>query len=212
MTSIRISDALKGLKLPEGIKPTAPVPFEQTEEYRRMRRNMAESRLRKAGLRGGYLSADSAEGRAAFERFRQGRGTYLYGLPGRGKTYAAACCVRLAVAQGRDARLVTAKALLDAVKSEYDGGEKGALKRAERYGLLALDDLGMERPTEWAMETLTGLIDARVAEGLPTLITSNYSLGELRDRWGGMQGARIVSRIAGSCERVRLEGDDRRLS
>lgn len=210
--STRISDALKAFKAPEGIAPQKPVPYEQTEEYRRMLRQMRESRLRKAGLRGGYMTADSAEGRAAFERFKQGRGTYLWGLPGRGKTYAAACCVRLAVSQGRDCKMTTAKALLDAVKAEYDGGEKVTLRRAERYELLALDDLGMERPTEWAMETLTGLIDARVAEGLPTVITSNYSLGELRDRWGGMQGARIVSRIAGACERIELTGSDRRLA
>lgn len=210
--STPISDALKGFKLPEGVKPAAPVPFEQTGEYRELRRKMAESRLRKAGLRGEYLGADSPEGQACFERFKQGCGSYLYGLPGRGKTYAAACCVRLAVERGRSARLMTAKALLDAVKSEWDGGERGALKRAERYELLALDDLGMERPTDWAMETLTGLIDARVAEGLPTVITSNFSLGELRDRWGGMQGARFASRITGACERVHLEGSDRRLS
>ena len=209
--STPISDALGGLKVPEGIKPAAPAPYEQTEEYREMRRKMLESRLRKAGLRGEYLKADSDEGRACFERFRQGRGTYLFGLPGRGKTYAAACCVRLAAAQGRKAKLMTAKALLDAVKAEWDGGERDVLKRAERYELLALDDLGVERPTEWAMETLTGLIDARVAEGLPTVFTSNYSLGQLRERWGGMQGARIVSRIGGACERVELAGADRRL-
>ncbi|OFK25060.1 hypothetical protein HMPREF2826_00290 [Olsenella sp. HMSC062G07] len=177
-----------------------------------MVRKMAESRLRKAGLRGGYIEADSPEGHACFERFRQGRGTYLYGSPGRGKTWAAACCVRLAIRQGRRCKLLTAKALLDAVKAEWDGGERGVLQWAERYDLLALDDLGMERPTPWAMETLSGLIDARVSEGLPTVITSNYSLGELRERWGGMEGARIVSRIGGACERIELTGVDMRLS
>ena len=104
-----------------------------------------------------------------------------------------------------------AKALLDGIKAEWDGGERAVLQRAERYALLALDDLGMERPTEWAMETLSRLIDSRTMEGLPTIITSNYSLGELRDRWGGMEGARIVSRIAGSCERVEMTGRDRRM-
>lgn len=210
--STRISDALRRLGVPEGIEPSRPVPYEQTEEYRENVRKARECRLRKSGLRGDYLKADSPEGRACFERFRDGRGTYLHGLPGRGKTWAAACCVRLAVAQGRSCKLVTAKALLDAVKAEWDGGEKGTLKRAERYDLLALDDLGMERPTDWAMETITGLIDARVAEGLPTVITSNYSLGELRDRWGGMQGARLVSRIGGACDRVEMRGPDRRLA
>lgn len=210
--STRLSEALKGFKAPEGVAPAKPVPFEETDEYREMRRQIIESRLRKAGLRGTYADAACAVGEDAYRRARDGRGTYLWGLPGRGKTYAAAAAVRMAVMAGWDARLVTAKALLDAVKAEWDGGEKGTIHRAERYRLLALDDLGVERPTEWAMETITGLIDARVASGLPTIVTSNFSLGELRDRWGGMPGMRIASRLGGACERIQMGGVDRRLS
>lgn len=210
--STRLSEALRGFKAPEGVAPAKPVPFEETDEYREMRRQIIESRLRKAGLRGTYADAACAVGEEAYRRARDGRGTYLWGLPGRGKTYAAAAAVRMAVMAGWDARLVTAKALLDAVKAEWDGGEKGTIYRAERYRLLALDDLGVERPTEWAMETITGLIDARVASGLPTIVTSNFSLGELRDRWGGMPGMRIASRLGGACERIQMGGADRRLS
>ena len=210
--STRLSEALKGFKAPEGVAPAKPVPFEETDEYREMRRQIIESRLRKAGLRGTYADAACAVGEDAYRRARDGRGTYLWGLPGRGKTYAAAAAVRMAVMAGWDARLVTAKALLDAVKAEWDGGEKGTIHRAERYRLLALDDLGVERPTEWAMETITGLIDARVASGLPTIVTSNFSLGELRDRWGGMPGMRIASRLGGACERIQMGGGDRRLA
>lgn len=210
--STRLSEALKGFKAPEGVAPAKPVPFEETDEYREMRRQIIESRLRKAGLRGTYADAACDVGEDAYRRARDGRGTYLWGLPGRGKTYAAAAAVRMAVMAGWDARIVTAKALLDAVKAEWDGGEKGTIHRAERYRLLALDDLGVERPTEWAMETITGLIDARVASGLPTIVTSNFSLGELRDRWGGMPGMRIASRLGGACERIQMGGVDRRLS
>ena len=210
--STRLSEALRGFKAPEGGAPAKPVPFEETDEYREMRRQTIESRLRKAGLRGTYADAACAVGEEAYRRARDGRGTYLWGLPGRGKTYAAAAAVRMAVMAGWDARLVTAKALLDAVKAEWDGGEKGTIYRAERYRLLALDDLGVERPTEWSMETITGLIDARVASGLPTIVTSNFSLGELRDRWGGMPGMRIASRLGGACERIQMGGVDRRLS
>lgn len=210
--STRLSEALKGFKAPEGVAPAKPVPFEETDEYREMRRQIIESRLRKAGLRGTYAEAACSVGEEAYRRAMDCRGTYLWGLPGRGKTYAAAAAVRMAVMAGWGARLVTAKALLDAVKAEWDGGEKGTIHRAERYRLLALDDLGVERPTEWAMETITGLIDARVASGLPTIVTSNFSLGELRDRWGGMPGMRIASRLGGACERIKMGGVDRRLS
>ena len=210
--STRLSEALRGFKAPEGVAPAKPVPFEETDEYREMRRQIIESRLRKAGLRGTYADAACAVGEEAYRRARDGRGPYLWGLPGRGKTYAAAAAVRMADMAGCDARLVTAKALLDAVKAEWDGGEKGTIYRAERYRLLALDDLGVERPTEWSMETITGLIDARVASGLPTIVTSNFSLGELRDRWGGMPGMRIASRLGWACERIQMGGVDRRLS
>ena len=169
-----------------------------------------QGRLRKAGLRGIYVTASCEEGLDAYRRFSRGRGTYFWGLPGRGKTYAAACCVRLAIEDGINAKLTTSKALLDAVKDDYDGADSDALGWAERYELLVLDDLGVERSTDWAMETLTGLVDARVSAGLPTIFTSNYSLGDLRDRWGGMNGMRLASRIAGSCERVELTGNDRR--
>lgn len=169
------------------------------------------SRLAKAGLKGAYAEADSLEGQAAFRRFEQGRGTYFFGRCGRGKTYAAACCVRLALSCGYRARLVTAKRLLDQVKEGFDGGDPDALARAMGYGLLALDDMGAEKPTEWAVETLTELIDARAMAGRPTVITSNYSLGELSKRYGGVAGERIASRIGGACERVEMTGEDRRL-
>ena len=175
-------------------------------------RRCLESRLRKAGLRGVYAEAMCDEGKAAFVRAGQGRGTYFSGLPGRGKTYAASAAVREAVAYGFSAKLITAKALLDQIKAEYDGGNRSTLDFAAGYDLLALDDLGVERPTEWAMETLSDLIDKRVSAGLPTIVTSNYSLGELRERWGGMPGMRLASRLAGACERIEMTGDDRRLA
>lgn len=215
MTSTRISEALKDIKLPEGIKPVKPVPFEQTEEYRELVRKTRESRLRKAGLRGCYMHAESDVGERVCRLVDQGRGAYLWGEPGRGKTYAAAHAVRVAVERGgagsASAKLLSAKQLLDSIRDGFNGGDRDALRRAERVPLLALDDLGAERPTDWAIETLTGLIDARTAEGLPTIVTSNYSLGQLREVWGGVPGARIASRLGGACERIEVTGPDRRL-
>lgn len=215
MTSTRISEALKDIKLPEGIKPVKPVPFEQTEEYRELVRKTRESRLRKAGLRGCYMHAESDVGERVCRLVDQGRGAYLWGEPGRGKTYAAAHAVRVAVEMGgagsASAKLLSAKQLLDSIRDGFNGGDRDALRRAERVPLLALDDLGAERPTDWAIETLTGLIDARTAEGLPTIVTSNYSLGQLREVWGGVPGARIASRLGGACERIEVTGPDRRL-
>lgn len=173
---------------------------------------MRASRLLKAGLLGDYARADSELGRRAYRLVMAGRGTYLWGGPGRGKTHAAACAVRMAVESGTRARLVTAARLLSDVRDGYDGGDRRALERAERVRLLALDDLGAERPTDWAIETLTRLIDARTSAGLPTIVTSNHSIGEIRKLWGGTSGARIASRLAGACQCIEVTGPDRRLA
>ena len=179
---------------------------------------LAASRLRAAGLRGRYASADSGLGRRVWGLARQGRGAYLWGEPGTGKTWAAACAVRLAVEEAveeaplfPDARLVSAADLLAEVREGFDGGDRGALSRACRVGLLALDDLGAERPTPWAVETLTRLVDARASAGLPTVVTSNLRVGRLRDRLGGVEGKRLASRLAGACEAIEVAGPDRRL-
>lgn len=170
-----------------------------------------ESGLRKCGLAGPYASADSELGRRVYALARAGRGAYLWGEPGTGKTHAAACSVRMCHARGIGAKLVTAKRLLDEVRAGYDGGDRGALERAARVPLLALDDLGAERPTEWAMEQISSLIDGRVSAGLPTVVTSNYRIGQLRDLWGGMEGKRVASRLAGACEAFQVAGPDRRI-
>lgn len=215
MTSTRISEAIKGLKVPEGITPAKPLPFEQTDDYRLMMLRAREGRLHKAGLRGGYMHARSDLGERVCRLVERGHGAYLWGEPGRGKTYAAAHAVRVSVEGSRGpkvpAKLVSARQLLDSIRDGFNGGDRGALRRAETVPLLALDDLGAERPTDWAIETITGLIDARTAEGLPTIVTSNYSLGQLRGLWGGMPGARIASRLGGACERIEVTGPDRRL-
>lgn len=183
----------------------------RTSELAEIRRRIIESRLAKSGLRGAYRYAECPDGSAAYQRFANGRGTYFWGLPGRGKTYAAASAVRLAVLSGKNAKLVTTTGLLSSIKEGFDTNDFSPLARAKGYALLALDDLGVEKPTDWAMEIITTLIDARCASGLPTIITSNYSLGDLRDRWGGMSGMRLASRIAGACERIEVTGPDRRL-
>lgn len=189
-------------------------------------RRIAASQLRKAGLAGAYLTADCELGRRVDELVRRGRGAYLYGRPGRGKTYAAACAVRLAMERGgygmrpttdgiRErvpiARIVSTAELLAREREGYDGGQRGAIDRAASVGLLVLDDLGAEKATDWAVEQLTRLVDKRVSAGRPLIVTSNLSLGELSGAWGGMPGERLVSRLAGACERIEVTGTDRRL-
>lgn len=73
--------------------------------------------------------------------------------------------------------------------------------------ILFLDDIGTEKTTDWAFQTLYTIIDRRYREFRQTVITSNLSLNELSDRTGD----RITSRIAEMCNVIELKGKDRRL-
>lgn len=148
--------------------------------------SLLDSALLKAGLRGAYRIAESDYGKRVISLVESGKGAYLFGKPGRGKTYAAAHAVRVAVERGfssgkarGQAMLVTAKVLLDDIRDGYSGNGTGMFARAESVPLLALDDFGAERMNDWSIETLTRLIDTRTNAGLPTVYTSNYPLGKL---------------------------------
>lgn len=172
----------------------------------------------RTGLAGLYAKADCSLGYEIFNGALEGRGAYLFGKPGRGKTYAAACAVRLWTeyffpGRKRSAWLVQSKRLLDQIKRDYDEREDYASMRACNASLLVLDDLGAERVTDWSKETLESILDHRLSHGLPTIVTSNYKIGDIAARWGGVDGERIASRLAGMCggKAIEVSGNDMRL-
>jgi DNA replication protein DnaC len=70
---------------------------------------------------------------------------------------------------------------------------------------LVLDDYGSEKSTDWTAETIFTIIDDRIAQMRPTIVTSNLTLADI-DR----ADPRLASRLGGMiC--VELKGADRRL-
>jgi len=70
-----------------------------------------------------------------------------------------------------------------------------------------LDDIGVEKVTEFVEEFLYMLINNQYEKVYPIIITSNLSLSQLAERLGD----RIVSRIKEMCEVVEIKGEDKRL-
>lgn len=70
--------------------------------------------------------------------------------------------------------------------------------------ILVLDDLAAEYATGWSAEQLFLVVDARINEMKPLIVTTNLSLSELNDR-----DARLASRLM-SLPRIPFEGKDRR--
>lgn len=153
------------------------------------------------------------------EDLLKGRNLYIYGKVGTGKTQMACGIIRAYLqAKGSGALYVSSVRLLSELRAAYDStiSELEVLDRYQHVRLLVLDDLGKESPTEWAVERLFQIIDSRYNEELPTIVTTNYSPGELIERLGNRgdyeTAAAIVSRLVQGSKKVTLGNQDRRLS
>lgn len=149
----------------------------------------------------------------------QGRGLYLSGMFGRGKTGIAVAALRAYVirrgvrddhqkASSTYAQFIPATALLEGLRPDEDDEHAPTrnLRRLRTIPALAIDDFGAERLTEWGVDRLFEVINHRHNELLPTLITSNFAPDDLAAKInrqvGGQYGDRIVERIVESCEIV----------
>ena len=140
-------------------------------------------------------------------RYR-GTGLYLTGGVGSGKTHLAAATALEIVEQGIPVVALRSVELYQRIRATYERGalldEMALMQMLTESGLLMIDDLGKERPTDWTLEKLFDVIDRRYAEKKPVLITCNYTDTELIERLVGGRGDRktaeaIVSRIKGMC-------------
>lgn len=92
----------------------------------------------------------------------------------------------------------------------FQSEEKNAyISDLMRYPLLILDDFGMERQTEYALEQVFNVIDARYRSGKPLIITTNLSLTELNTP-KSLEHKRIYDRIKEMCQPVNFGSNGRR--
>ena len=151
---------------------------------------------------------------AAQSILKDGRGFYLWGGPGVGKTWALVALFKLLARQHEEVALISWLDMRDQIQSDFD---KPAHDRREAHyfrtvGVLLIDDFASGRMTEWAAETLAQIIEHRQRNNRLTLITSNYARQQLPSVIGGMDGERIASRIAALCDGYHMVGKDRRLA
>lgn len=136
-------------------------------------------------------------------------GLLLVGRKGRGKTGLLVSALR-AIAEREALRgqrlratFTSAGDLLEQLRDGYrDGQHSQHMARLQRVPLLGIDDLGVEKPTEWVLDRLFLLLNARYEANLPTFVTTNHNLATLRAR----VGMRAVDRLLETCEPIAVGG------
>ena len=136
------------------------------------------------------------------EMYRDNIGYLFWGNVGNGKTYLAACIANAVMEQeGR----VLMRNMGYFLNSSFANREV-LLKSLCDYDLLILDDFGMERGTEYGLEMVFAVIDARYASKKPTIITTNLSLDALHNP-KTQDYRRIYDRVLEMCSPVKFEGE-----
>ncbi|MGW9131960.1 ATP-binding protein [Streptomyces sp. NPDC055681] len=132
----------------------------------------------------------------------------LAGVTGAGKTHQAYGAVRALAEVGLVLRwrATTAADLYADLRPRPGHDTERELEKVSCYPLLILDDLGAAKASEWVEEVTYRLINRRYNLMLPTLITTNLAMRDLRDQLGD----RVASRLAEMTTRVTFEPVDRR--
>jgi DNA replication protein DnaC len=152
--------------------------------------------------------------RAYCERIQEhldaGRGLWLMGPVGTGKTTLAMLVSKAALSAGRSVAVYSLPRLLNEIRDTYraERSHVELLDRLAAVDLLHVDDVGAERTNDWVLEELYSIVNARYEEQRAMLITTNILD---RDALCEQIGERTVSRLTEICQELPLLGPDRRL-
>mgnify|MGYP005808808341 CR=1 FL=1 len=111
---------------------------------------------------------------------KKGKGLYLSGSFGSGKTYLIAALFNELAKKGVSSALVYYPELLRSLKSSFGSDYEEKFDFIKRVPLLLLDDIGAENTTSWSRDEVLGpILQYRMEEELPTFFTSNLKIDEL---------------------------------
>ena len=135
-------------------------------------------------------------------------GVLFYGSVGAGKSFYA-CCIVNALLEKRIPAIVTNfPRLLNVLQGARE--RQAYIDHLQQFRLLVIDDLGVERDSSYAAETVYNVIDARARSGLPLICTTNLTMDELK-KPPSMQFSRIYDRVLELCPiTIKMTGESRR--
>ena len=130
-------------------------------------------------------------------------GLLLWGDVGTGKSFFAGCIANALLEQCVPVLMTNFAKLLNALSGMYTDDRNAYIDSLNRYSLLIIDDLGVERSSTFAQEQVFHVIDSRYRSGKPLIVTTNLTLDELKHTEDTAK-RRIYDRILERCVPIRI--------
>lgn len=143
------------------------------------------------------------------EAYRNNTGLLLFGDVGTGKSFFAGCIANALLDQDVPVLMTNFPTILNRLTGMFSEDKADFIASFDEYDLLIIDDLGVERSTEYAMEQMFFVIDSRYRSRRPMIITTNLKLSELKTCliwltpvsmtvfWNGVRRFSLTGRISG---------------
>ena len=130
------------------------------------------------------------------QRLDDGKGLFLCGKSGAGKSYAAICFANAAM--DRMFQTYFKEQWQITRLSQFDDKDKYELSKLESAAFLIIDDFNPDKLNDYGREVIFNLFDARIKRGLPTIFTSNATKNSIENPVNQVD-KRITDRIIQSC-------------
>lgn len=150
----------------------------------------------------------------------KGKGIYVYGKFGVGKTFMLAAIANELAAKDHPSILVYVPEFVRELKNAiHDQSLEEKLEMVKYTPILMLDDIGAESMSSWVRDEVLGaILQHRMSHQLPTFFSSNFDPDELKHHFTYSQrgekeevkAARLMERVLYLATPVRLDGKNRR--
>ena len=199
--------------------PTAQDVAKQREKQIKLEQHRSVCFRGNEDMRGFTFDRDDGTGdpqlmqaaRKYAENFQQhlqsGMGLLFHGPVGTGKTFLAGCIANAVLAQGYRARMTNFATVADEMWNVED--KAAYIADLAKYPLLILDDLGVERKSEYMQEMVYKIVNARYVAGAPVIVTTNLTPAELT-KTADIGYRRTYDRLIEKCLPIEVNGQSRR--
>lgn len=130
----------------------------------------------------------------------------LIGHTGLGKTHLSTATAKVVIERGFDVVYESAQGIISSFEAVRFGGDYES-RHDKKYfdcDLLIIDDLGVEVSNQFTLSCVYNIINARINQNKSTIINTNLSQSELRERYAD----RITSRLFGEFSPLLFTGRD----